>query len=129
MLERSEPLRVIRPSRWPQGSEDEARLDTIEVDDELEEFPIVVRDRCLTGPKIRFHIGSALDIAPRLGEIYDLVFIDGDKREYPDYYRMLMGTTAARHSYTAARCSLPTTSSGRERSCSPWPTATVTRRR
>lgn len=25
---------------------------------------------------------------------FDLVFIDGDKREYPDYYRMLMGTAA-----------------------------------
>jgi predicted O-methyltransferase YrrM len=23
--------------------------------------------------------------------IFDLIFIDGDKREYPDYYRMLMG--------------------------------------
>jgi len=23
--------------------------------------------------------------------VFDLVFIDGDKREYPDYYRMLMG--------------------------------------
>ena len=23
--------------------------------------------------------------------MFDLVFIDGDKREYPDYYRMLMG--------------------------------------
>ena len=26
-----------------------------------------------------------------LGGGYDLVFIDGDKREYPAYYRMLMG--------------------------------------
>ena len=30
-------------------------------------------------------------LAPALGERFDLVFIDGDKREYPDYYRMLMG--------------------------------------
>ena len=35
--------------------------------------------------------GSALDIAPKLGGEFDLVFIDGDKREYPAYYRMLMG--------------------------------------
>ena len=41
--------------------------------------------------KIRLHIGSALDIAPKLGGEFDLVFIDGDKREYPAYYRMLMG--------------------------------------
>jgi len=27
---------------------------------------------------------------PRLGGVYDLVFIDGDKREYPAYYDMLL---------------------------------------
>lgn len=48
-------------------------------------------DRSPHGAKIRLHIGSALDIAPALGMEFDLVFIDGDKREYPDYYRMLMG--------------------------------------
>ena len=48
-------------------------------------------DRSPHGGKIRLHIGSALDIAPKLGGEFDLVFIDGDKREYPAYYRMLMG--------------------------------------
>ena len=43
------------------------------------------------GHKINLHIGSALDIAPTLGCEFDMVFIDGDKREYPEYYRMLMG--------------------------------------
>ena len=42
------------------------------------------------GSRIRQHIGSALDVVPRLGEVYDMVFIDGDKREYPAYYDMLM---------------------------------------
>ncbi|MBR6671840.1 MAG: methyltransferase, partial [Alistipes sp.] len=28
--------------------------------------------------------------APTLGKQFDLVFIDGDKREYPAYYDMLM---------------------------------------
>ena len=41
------------------------------------------------GDKIRQHIGSALELAPQLGEKYDLVFIDGDKREYTAYYEML----------------------------------------
>ena len=48
------------------------------------------------GGKIRLHIGSALDIAPTLGGPFDLVFIDGDKREYPAYYRMLMGDDTGR---------------------------------
>ena len=133
-------VRMIRPRRvleigtftgysalsMAAGLDDEARLDTIEVDDELEEFTQSWFDRSEHGPKIRLHIGSALDIAPRLGEVYDLVFIDGDKREYPDYYRMLMGDNGGK---ALVHGGSPTTSSGRERSCSPWHTATGTRRR
>ncbi len=73
------------------GLEEGAQLDTIEVDDELEELAQSYFDRSSHGSKIRLHIGSALDIAPTLGTQFDLVFIDGDKREYPAYYRMLLG--------------------------------------
>ena len=61
------------------------------MDDELEEIAASFFCRSPHGHKIRHHVGSALDIAPTLGCTFDLVFIDGDKREYPDYYRMLMG--------------------------------------
>lgn len=73
------------------GLDTGAELHTIEVDDELEDLAQSFFDRSVHGKKIRLHIGSALDIAPQLGGRFDLVFIDGDKREYPDYYRMLMG--------------------------------------
>lgn len=73
------------------GLEDGAIIDTIEVDDELESLATSFFARSPHGSAIRQHIGSALTVAPRLGKIYDLVFIDGDKREYPDYYRMVMG--------------------------------------
>ena len=65
-------------------------IDTIEIEDELEGIQSEFFARSPHGAKIRRHTGSALDVVPRLGECYDLVFIDGDKREYPDYYRMLM---------------------------------------
>ncbi len=68
-----------------------ATIDTIEVDDELEPMAQEFFDRAEFGHKINLHIGSALEIAPKLGRQFDLVFIDGDKREYPAYYRMLMG--------------------------------------
>ncbi len=68
-----------------------ATIDTIEVDDELEPMAQEFFDRAEFGHKINLHIGSALEIAPTLGKQFDLVFIDGDKREYPAYYRMLMG--------------------------------------
>lgn len=73
------------------GLADDAVLHTIEVDDELQPLAQSYFDRSPHGQKIRLHIGSALDIAPTLGSRFDLVFIDGDKREYLDYYRMLLG--------------------------------------
>ena len=78
-----------------EGLEEGAELHTIEVDDELEELAQSYFDRSPHGSKIRLHIGSALDITPTLGGLFDMVFIDGDKREYPDYYRMLMGDAGA----------------------------------
>ena len=71
------------------GLEEGAFIDTCEVDDELEMIAADFFERSGLGDKIRQHIGSALEIAPKLGEQYDLVFIDGDKREYTAYYEML----------------------------------------
>ena len=72
------------------GLYDDAVLDTIEVDDELEEIAAKYFEASEYGHRIRQHVGSALEVVPQLGEVYDLVFIDGDKREYPAYYNMLM---------------------------------------
>ncbi len=64
-------------------------LDTIEVNDELEE--VILKFLNLAGVKdnVSLHLGSALKVLPTLKLAYDLVFIDGDKREYPDYYRLV----------------------------------------
>ena len=72
------------------GLENDAVIDTCEVDDELESLAQSFFDRSPYGHKIHLHVGSALDIAPKLGKQFDLVFMDGDKREYPAYYDMLM---------------------------------------
>lgn len=72
------------------GLDDGGIIDTCEIDDELEEIIRSFFDQSQHGGKIRLHIGSALEIAPTLGERYDLVFMDGDKREYTAYYDMLM---------------------------------------
>ena len=72
------------------GLEEGTTIDTCEVDDELEPLAQSFLDRSAHGHKICMHIGSALEIAPTLGKQFDLVFIDGDKREYPAYYDMLM---------------------------------------
>jgi len=35
-----------------------------------------------------FHTGDALDIMKELELSFDLIFIDGDKRQYPQYYKL-----------------------------------------
>ncbi|MDR2885743.1 MAG: O-methyltransferase [Rikenellaceae bacterium] len=72
------------------GLDENATIDTIEADDELQPLVQSFFDRSPHGAKIRLHIGSALDIAPKLGRTYDMVFIDGDKKEYPAYLEMIM---------------------------------------
>lgn len=72
------------------GMPEDGIIDTVEIEDELEGIQSEFFACSPYGHKIRRHTGSALDVVPGLGECYDLVFIDGDKREYPDYWKMLM---------------------------------------
>ena len=60
------------------GLEGEAELHTVEVEDELEELAQSFFDRSAHGSRIRLHIGSALDIAPALGGVFDLRMLMGD---------------------------------------------------
>lgn len=71
--------------------DEDARLDTIEIDDELEDF---IHENLASSPhghKVSLHIGAALDVLRQLGEEpFDLIFIDADKRQYPEYYSALL---------------------------------------
>ncbi len=67
-----------------------AELHTVEIDDELQDFAARYIERARLRNRIVQHIGPALEVVPTLGRVFDLVFIDADKREYPEYYRMLM---------------------------------------
>lgn len=86
------------------GLEDGGELHTIEIDDELQFIsePFFERSNRSTKGRIIQHIGSALEVAPKLGGAFDLIFIDGDKREYPEYYRMCMSGLVHSGSYILA---------------------------
>ncbi len=70
------------------GLEKDSKLTTIEVNDELEEFIRHYIEKSGQQHKISLLIGSALQIIPTLNTKFDLIFIDGDKREYPDYLKL-----------------------------------------
>ncbi len=63
---------------------------TIEINDELEKFSQEYFQKADVAPKITQHIGNALEIIPSLNESFDLVFIDGEKEEYIDYYELCL---------------------------------------
>jgi predicted O-methyltransferase YrrM len=66
----------------PEGGE----IHTIEIDDEMEDFIRTQFDQTDLKNKIHLHIGNALDLIPRLEGLFDMVFIDADKRDYCEYY-------------------------------------------
>jgi len=66
----------------------EGKLDTIEINDELEDFIRHYFDRSGLQDHIRLHIGDALELIRQQEGPYDLIFIDGDKRQYPEYMEL-----------------------------------------
>lgn len=73
-----------------EGLADDAVLHTIEVNDEQEDFTRPWIEGSAHARKIHLHIGDAMEIVPRLGLQFDMIFIDADKRRYRDYYDMVM---------------------------------------
>lgn len=70
-----------------EGLEEGAILDTVETDDELEDFIIKAFESAPHGDRINLHIDDAMRFMQRSeADYYDLVFIDADKRSYCEYY-------------------------------------------
>ncbi len=74
-----------------EGLPDDGRLVTIEVDDELEDFIRRQLDSTEHGKKVELRIGKALEICREFSdESVDMMFIDADKRQYPQYLEEAM---------------------------------------
>ncbi len=70
------------------GLEAGGHLDTLEINDELEDLILEGFEKAGLADRITLHIGDAKETLDRLKDrCYDLVFIDANKREYCDYYR------------------------------------------
>jgi predicted O-methyltransferase YrrM len=69
------------------GLQDGGRLLTIEINDELADFARSYFVKAGVEEKIVQVTGKAQEIIPGLDYMFDLAFIDGDKREYCEYFR------------------------------------------
>lgn len=73
-----------------EGLAEDAELHTVEIDDELEDFICEHFEASPRREQIHLHIGDATMVVPQLGGQFDLVFIDANKRNYCDYYHLVM---------------------------------------
>ncbi len=71
-----------------EGLDEGSVLYTFEINDEQEDFTRPWLEQSPYADKIKFYIGDALERVPQLGITFDLVFVDGDKRKYMEYYEM-----------------------------------------
>ncbi|KXB79905.1 O-methyltransferase [Prevotella amnii] len=96
-------VRMIRPKRiievgtfsgysalcMAEGLEEGSKIITFEINDEMEDFTRPWIENSAYADKIDFRIGNAIAEAPLLGVMFDMAFIDGDKRTYIETYRAL----------------------------------------
>ncbi|TXE07157.1 O-methyltransferase [Seonamhaeicola algicola] len=73
-----------------EGMQKNGVLHTIDVNEELFDFQRKYFDKSVYGNQITQHLGDALNIIPELDVMFDLIFIDADKDNYPNYYNIIV---------------------------------------
>ena len=72
------------------GMNPDALLHTIEINDEICETAAAFFKKAELEHRITLHIGDAIEIINKIDEVFDMVLIDGDKREYPEYLKLIL---------------------------------------
>lgn len=71
------------------GLAEGGQLHTIEIDDEVENIAQKYFLKSGMADRIFQHIGDARQIISSINQMFDLVFIDADKHEYCEYYKLV----------------------------------------
>ncbi len=69
-----------------EGLQKDGKLHTIDINEELHDLQRRYFNKSAFGTQIIQHTGDALQILPKLGEVFDLVFIDAEKKQYSEYF-------------------------------------------
>ena len=73
-----------------EGIQENGQLHTIDTNEELFDLQRKYFDKSDFGNQIHQHIGNALDVIPEINMTFDLVFIDADKKNYPNYLEIIL---------------------------------------
>lgn len=73
-----------------EGLSENGFLHTIDINEELQEMQRKFFNKSPYADKIIQHSGNALEIIPKLDLVFDLVFIDAEKTEYPKYLNLVL---------------------------------------
>ena len=71
-----------------EGITQDGQLHTIEINEELKLFSRKYFKKANLENKITLHIGNAIDVIPTIDLLFDIVFIDADKKNYCKYYEL-----------------------------------------
>tara|TARA_B100000767_G_C19772089_1_gene540604 strand:+ start:3456 stop:4097 length:642 start_codon:yes stop_codon:yes gene_type:complete len=66
------------------------QIDTMDKNEELIDFQRKYFNRSDYGSQIHQHLGNAIDLLPTLQDGFDLVFIDADKKNYINYFELVL---------------------------------------
>jgi len=72
-----------------QGMPKDGHIHTIEANDELVDIPKQYFEKFGLTDRITLHVGDARKIIPSMSDNFDLVFLDGEKSEYLEYYHIV----------------------------------------
>lgn len=73
-----------------EGLADNGKIITLDIDDEIEDMAREYIAQSPYAEKIDFRIGDAVKLIPDIDEVFDLVFIDGNKRDYIEYFECVL---------------------------------------
>ncbi|MBR6445431.1 MAG: O-methyltransferase [Prevotella sp.] len=73
-----------------EGLPDGGHLWTYEINDEMEDFTRKWLENSPYNDRITFIIGDAIREAPKLNLVFDMAFLDGDKRTYVETYEAVL---------------------------------------